>query len=75
MQLQGNLSQLPPGFKPYTGMFSTVYRIATEESVLKLYSGLTPGLQRQFMNCSVRFGAYEHVRVGFTLINAYRYEI
>jgi len=53
---------MPPGFKPYTGMFSTIYRIATEESVLKLYSGLTPGLQRQFMNCSVRFGAYEHVR-------------
>jgi hypothetical protein len=42
-------------------MFSTIYRIGAEEGILKLYSGLTPGLQRQFMNCSVRFGLYEHV--------------
>jgi len=37
-------------------------KIATEESVGNLYKGLTPGLHRQFVNCSIRFGAYEHVR-------------
>lgn len=45
----------------YTGMVQTIGRIASEESVVNLFRGLTPGLQRQFVNCSVRFGLYEHV--------------
>jgi solute carrier family 25 uncoupling protein 8/9 len=47
----------------YNGMLNTIYKIASEESVMSLYRGLTPGLQRQFVNCSVRFGAYEHVSI------------
>ena len=52
-----------PGEVPkYSGMLSTIYKIGSEESVVNLWRGLTPGLQRQFVNCSVRFGAYESVR-------------
>lgn len=59
MQLQ----KTPAGQTPkYTGMLSTIYKIGTQESVTNLYRGLTPGLHRQFVNCSIRFGAYEHVR-------------
>lgn len=43
-------------------MGSTIFKIASEEGVVNLFRGLTPGLQRQFVNCSVRFGLYEHVR-------------
>lgn len=59
MQLQTT----PAGQTPkYTGMLSTIYKIGAEEAVVNLYRGLTPGLHRQFVNCSIRFGAYEHVR-------------
>jgi hypothetical protein len=43
-------------------MLQTIYKIGTEESFANLCRGLTPGLQRQFVNCSIRFGAYETVR-------------
>jgi hypothetical protein len=46
-------------------MVSTIFKIGSEESVVNLFRGLTPGLQRQFMNCSVRFGAYETVKIRF----------
>ena len=57
------LQQTPPGQAPkYTGMLQTIMKVASEESVANLFRGLTPGLHRQFVNCSIRFGAYEHVR-------------
>ena len=62
VRLQLQTGGVTPGMKPYTGMVSTIYRIGSEESVGTLYRGLTPGMHRQFANCSVRFGAYESVR-------------
>ena len=47
-------------------MVSTIFKIASEESVANLFRGLTPGLHRQFVNCSIRFGAYEFVRDAVT---------
>lgn len=46
----------------YTGMLQTIYKISAEEGPATLFKGLTPGLHRQFVNCSIRFGMYEHVR-------------
>jgi len=57
------LQKTPAGQAPkYTGMLQTIFKIASEESVGNLFKGLTPGLHRQFVNCSIRFGCYEHVR-------------
>uniref|UniRef100_A0A7S3VUD0 Mitochondrial uncoupling protein n=1 Tax=Strombidinopsis acuminata TaxID=141414 RepID=A0A7S3VUD0_9SPIT len=55
--------QTPKGSVPkYTNMLQTIFKIASEEGVGKLYAGLTPGVHRQFVNCSIRFGCYESVR-------------
>lgn len=55
--------QIPPGGKPkYTSMLQTIGTVAREEGARSLYRGLTPGMQRQFINCSIRFGLYEPVR-------------
>jgi solute carrier family 25 uncoupling protein 8/9 len=43
-------------------MLQTIYKISMEEGVGNLFKGLTPGLHRQFINCSIRFGLYEFVR-------------
>jgi solute carrier family 25 uncoupling protein 8/9 len=43
-------------------MLQTIFKIGTEEGPANLFKGLTPGLHRQFVNCSIRFGMYEHVR-------------
>jgi solute carrier family 25 uncoupling protein 8/9 len=43
-------------------MLQTIFKIASTEGVGNLYKGLTPGLHRQFVNCSIRFGMYESVR-------------
>jgi hypothetical protein len=45
----------------YRGMVHCIYKIATEEGVMNLTRGLWPGVQRQFVNCAVRLGAYEGV--------------
>ena len=57
------LQKTPVGQAPkYTGMVQGMFKIAAEEGPKNLFKGLTPGLHRQFINCSIRFGAYEHVR-------------
>lgn len=43
-------------------MFGTIKVIAAEEGTLALWSGLTPGLQRQFLNSGLRIGLYVPVR-------------
>ena len=39
-----------------------MYKIGSTEGMGNLCRGLTPGLHRQFINCAIRFGAYETVR-------------
>lgn len=60
------LQHTPMGEVPkYTGMVSTIFKIGSQEGPRNLFRGLTPGLHRQFVNCSVRFGLYETVRLAF----------
>ena len=41
------IQKTPPGETPrYNGLFGTVGKVAAEEGVTALFSGLTPGLQR-----------------------------
>ena len=43
-------------------MFGTMKTIIGEEGPLALWSGLSPGLQRQFINSGLRVGLYIPVR-------------
>ena len=43
-------------------MFGTMKVIAAEEGFTALWSGLSPGLQRQFINSGLRIGLYVPVR-------------
>lgn len=43
-------------------MYGTVKTIAAEEGALKLWDGLTPGLQRQFIFAGLRIGMYVPIR-------------
>ena len=58
MQLSSNAV----GTVPYKNIFNAFSRIATEEGVLALYKGLTPGLQRQMVFAGIRIGLYQPVR-------------
>jgi solute carrier family 25 (mitochondrial uncoupling protein), member 8/9 len=46
----------------YSGIFGTVAKVAAEEGPLALWSGLVPGLQRQFVFAGLRVGLYVPVR-------------
>lgn len=46
----------------YRGMVRTVLRIAKDEGVRALYSGITAGVQRQMCFCGIRIGLYDHVK-------------
>lgn len=59
MQIQ----KVVPGETPrYNGLFGTVGKVAAEEGVTALFSGLTPGLQRQFVYAGLRIGLYVPIR-------------
>lgn len=46
----------------YKGLVGTAMKIGSEEGVLALFDGLSAGLQRQFVNASLRIGLYVPVR-------------
>lgn len=57
------IQKTAPGEKPmYSGMFGTMKTIAANEGPLALFSGLAPGLQRQFVFAGLRIGLYVPVR-------------
>lgn len=52
-----------PGVTPkYNGMFGTMKLMAAEEGPKSLFSGLSPGLQRQFVFAGLRIGLYVPIR-------------
>lgn len=57
------IQKVVPGEAPrYNGLFGTVGKVAAEEGPLALFSGLTPGLQRQFVFAGLRIGLYVPIR-------------
>lgn len=57
------IQKTAPGETPlYKGMFGTIKTIAANEGPFALFSGLTPGLQRQFVFAGLRIGLYIPVR-------------
>lgn len=46
----------------YRGMLHTIFRVAKDEGVRTLYSGVTAGVQRQMCFCGMRIGLYDHVK-------------
>eukprot|EP00794_Sanderia_malayensis_P012954 gene12954-14284_t len=65
LQIQGeNVKTIGSSRKAraYRGMFHTIFRVAKEEGVRYLFSGLTAGVQRQMCFCGVRIGLYDQVK-------------
>lgn len=57
------LQQTAEGEVPrYKGIFGTMGKVAAEEGPFALWSGLVPGLQRQFVFAGLRIGLYVPVR-------------
>ena len=57
------IQKVMPGVAPkYAGMIGTMKTIVGEEGTFALYSGLSPGLQRQFVNSGLRVGLYVPIR-------------
>ena len=57
------IQKVEPGQEPkYKGMFGTMKVMAAEEGFTSLWSGLSPGLQRQFINSGLRIGLYVPIR-------------
>ena len=57
------VQKVEPGVTPrYNGMFGTMKTIAGEEGLTALWSGLSPGLQRQFVFAGLRIGLYVPIR-------------
>ena len=57
------LQKTAPGETPrYSGFMGTMQKVAAEEGVTALFSGLTPGLQRQFVYAGLRIGLYVPIR-------------
>lgn len=57
------IQKVAPGEQPrYKGLVGTIGKVAAEEGVAALFSGLTPGLQRQFVFAGLRIGLYVPVR-------------
>lgn len=46
---------------PKVNMFRSIYDLAKEEGFLKLWKGLSPALQRQLINATLRIGLYQPV--------------
>lgn len=46
----------------YKGMVRTIIKIASEEGIGALYSGITAGIHRQMCFCGIRIGLYDHVK-------------
>jgi len=46
----------------YKGIFQTMGKVTAEEGPFALWSGLMPGLQRQFINAGLRVGLYVPIR-------------
>lgn len=61
LQIQGQ-SKLPPGKKPYTGLFNCLSRIASEDGVTSLYRGLGPAVARQLVYGGLRLCLYDYVK-------------
>jgi len=62
-KVRQQIQKVEPGQIPkYSGMFGTMKTIAAEEGTMALWSGLSPGLQRQFLNSGLRIGLYVPVR-------------
>lgn len=61
------IQKVAPGEAPrYTGVFQTMGRVAADEGPIALWSGLVPGLQRQFINAGLRVGMYIPIRNAIT---------
>lgn len=57
------IQKTPAGETPkYNGFLGTMKTVAAEEGPLALFSGLSPGLQRQFMFAGLRIGLYVPIR-------------
>lgn len=57
------LQKVEKGQTPkYSGMLGTMRVVAAEEGLTSLWSGLSPGLQRQFINAGLRIGLYVPIR-------------
>ena len=57
------VQKIEPGVTPkYNGMLNTMKTIAGEEGAASLWSGLSPGLQRQFVFAGLRIGLYVPIR-------------
>ena len=57
------IQKVEPGQTPkYNGMLGTMRTIAGEEGPVALWSGLSPGLQRQFVFAGLRIGLYVPIR-------------
>ncbi|KAK8801137.1 hypothetical protein WA158_001907 [Blastocystis sp. Blastoise] len=44
------------------GMFKSLVKLSKEEGVAKLWKGLSPALQRQLINATLRIGLYQPIR-------------
>ena len=63
IKVRKQLQQVQPGEIPkYKGIIGTTKTIAAEEGALALWSGLIPGLHRQFFFAGLRIGLYVPVR-------------
>ena len=57
------IQEVKPGQEPkYKGIFQTMGKVTAEEGPFALWSGLVPGLQRQFINAGLRVGMYVPIR-------------
>jgi solute carrier family 25 (mitochondrial uncoupling protein), member 8/9 len=57
------IQKVEPGQAPkYNGMLGTMKTITAEEGPMGLFSGLSPGLQRQFVFAGLRIGLYVPIR-------------
>jgi solute carrier family 25 uncoupling protein 8/9 len=50
------------GEKKYNGLLGTMKTIVKEEGIKALFKGLSSGLCRQIVFCSIRIGSYDTVR-------------
>mmetsp|Transcript_83952 Transcript_83952/g.102835 ORF Transcript_83952/g.102835 Transcript_83952/m.102835 type:complete len:319 (-) Transcript_83952:74-1030(-) len=68
LQIQGQLGKgkgvgsSNPNFKPYTGMFNTLGRIAKTEGFAGLFVGITPAIFRQLTYGTARLALYQPIR-------------
>lgn len=57
------IQKVEPGKEPrYKGIVQTCRVISAEEGVIKLWNGIAPGLQRQFIFAGLRIGLYTPIR-------------